>query len=214
MGIKTIVLGQRSVRILFSLASATPKECSSAFPERRVCKRALAALCRSSAACLAGTSPTHARPVQMQTFLRWFPPKKGSTNIACERKEEEISFIYSILVYTLSTSKKARKRERNENNFYLSFVIVCKIIYTRRKFLFHPKLPFSSSVWLSVLLRFPNLKNSPCLLHRKTNFLKNIYSAQASIHTLYICVIVVLFRQYIRRFFSLSEGEREKGRES
>lgn len=79
------------------------------------------------------------------------PPKGGSTN-----SQEEISFIYSILVYTLPRRPKQRnekeRKKRNENNFYLSYVIVCKIIYSRRKFLFHLSCLFSSSVWLSVLL--------------------------------------------------------------
>lgn len=165
--------------------------------------RCFAATCRSSAARLAAkpatSLPTHARPVQMQTFLQWFPPKKGSTNIACE--DEEISFIYSILVYTLSTSKKARKRERNENNFYLSFVIVCKIIYTRRKFLFHPKLPFSSSVWLSVLLRFPNLKNSLVFFVARQTSWKTFIQPK---HRYTRCTFVLLLFYFVNIFEDFS----------
>lgn len=54
----------------------------------------------------------------------------------------------------------------------------------------------------------PEPKKLSCLLRRKTNFLKNIYSAQASIHTLYICVIVVLFVNIFEDFSARAKGAR------
>lgn len=110
--------------------------------------------------------------------------------------------------------KERRKKRRNENNFYLSYVIVCKIIYTRRKFLFHLKLPssfFSSSVWLSVLLTFPSssystpkirnkkrlTKDFSFFLFLKTNFLKIFIQPK---HRYTRCTFLLLLFYFINIF--------------
>lgn len=116
-------------------------------------------------------------------FFIDFPPKKGSQTW---RAESEEIFLFIQSLFTLFPRPETqKKKEWNKSNFYLSYVIVCKIIWARRKFSFHLKLP--SSVWLSVhlllLLR----------LHLKTNFLKNIYSASIDTHAVhffcYCCFI-------------------------
>lgn len=159
--------------------------------------------------------PTHARPVQMQTFLQRCPPKKGSTNIACEGRRRNLFYLFNPCLHSfhVQESKKTRKKWKQ----FLSQFCYClqNNIYEEEIFI------SSEAAFFIFCLAFrsspiPEPKKLSCLLRRKTNFLKNIYSAQASIHTLYICVIVVLFRQYIRRFFCSVGGgsEREKGRES
>lgn len=210
MGIKTIVLGQGSVRILFAGLCNT-KGMSGVQGLRKVF-RCFAAIFRWKAARLAAqpatTLPTHARPVQMQTFLRRFPPKKGSTNIACEGRRRNLFYLFNPCLHSfhVQASKKTRKKWKQ----FLSQFCYClqNNIYEEEIFI------SSEAAFFIFCLAFrsspiPEPKKLSCLLRRKTNFLKNIYSAQASIHTLYICVIVVLFRQYIRRSLLLGRRARE-----
>lgn len=213
MGIKTIVLGQRAYEFFFFAGLCNTKGMFGGIPGLQglwKVFRCFAATCRSSAARLAAkpatSLPTHARPVQMQTFLQWFPPKKGSTNIACEGRRRNLFYLFNPCLHSfhVQESKKTRKKWKQ----FLSQFCYClqNNIYEEEIFI------SSEAAFFIFCLAFrsspiPEPKKLSCLLRRKTNFLKNIYSAQASIHTLYICVIVVLFRQYIRRFFCSSSGD-------
>lgn len=121
------------------------------------------------------------------SFMR-IAPQKGDQQTA---KKKSLLFIQSLFTLFPRRPKQRNEKERknrNENNFYLSYVIVCKIIYSRRKFYFIWSCLFHLLFGFPFFFFFLLARSSFLPSSLETNFLKNIYSDPGiDTHTPHCC---------------------------